>query len=121
MTGRYHAYIINDHGDFKVRPAIATVDSQPRDRPPEDVAFTVRNLTDYTARISFPDERPVAKAWAPSRKNGGVIGAGSVGIIRLERGRTGLFWYEVYLRTSSKTQPAVKARGESGPGMIIDP
>ena len=120
MTGRYHAYIIDDGGDLKVRPAIASLDRLSPFFEDGAVNFTIRNLTPYTATVSFPRQRPVPSGWSPSRRSG-IIPAGGVGTIPIARTATGLYWYEVRLGPSGGKDPVVKARGESGPGMIIDP
>lgn len=121
MTGRYHAYILYEDGDFKVRPAVATVDRLSPLFEDGSATFSIRNLTKFPVIVSFPNaRRPVPDAWLRSRRAGWVA-PGDVGIIPLKKNASGPYRYQVVFEDSTGKQPAVRARGESGPEVIVDP
>jgi len=121
MTGRYHAYVIDDDGDFKVRPSVATVDRLSPLFEDGVAAFTIRNLTAFPVIVSFPaPRRPVPDAWLRSPR-AGLIAPGAVGIISLRSLASGAYRYQVVLQNPRGGGPLARARGESGPRLVVDP
>ena len=121
MTGLYHAYIIDADGDLKVRPSYAAVDKTAARDPDGNIWFAGRNLTGYVATVSFTGRSPVSPGRRPRRASRFVIRANSVGLIPISSRASGMFPYQVELQPVRGRGVNVKARGESSPGMIVDP
>lgn len=120
MTGKYHAYIIDDNGDFKVRPAVAVVDKTVSKDDKNRGLFTIRNLTGLTAVVTFASRRMAVPGRVPPFRASIAIPPGNVGNVPIPVLASGWYPYEVSFTAGGRVLPQ-KARGESGPGMIVDP
>jgi hypothetical protein len=112
MTGGHHVYIIEraregktDETEFLVRPAIASVDRGHKD-------LSIRNLTEHEANIRFPVSAGLGDVRIGDRKTARVD---------LAHANSGFFEYEVELLDTPGGKKGGTARGESVPGVILDP
>jgi hypothetical protein len=126
MTGRYHAYIVDFHGDLMVRPGIATLDKDlARDRETGLILFAIRNLTGQPAAVSFPGRNPCPKGLSRVVFVRGLrqsyIPPNRIGHLAIAPRASGFYPYEITFKPFGKRGRVVRARGESTPGMIIDP
>jgi hypothetical protein len=125
MTGKYHAYILELDGALKVRPAVASVDSELSGDEPAAASFTIRNLTDHTATLRLkppmppPRHGPTPPAHVSPLPPPVVIEPGRVGVIPLPTGASGLYRYEVTFDLAGGG--VVHAAAESDPVVIVDP
>ena len=109
MGGKHDIYIIEVEGEYRVRPAVAVVDGSPN-------KLKIRNMTQYTAVLVFPNDFLLAGT-NPIQ----YITSGEKLELDLTDFTDGIpvrFQYSVVI---SKEGEVVPATGESAPSVIVDP
>jgi hypothetical protein len=106
-SGKNHAYIVQVDGQFKVRPAVASVDQGQHQR------FCIRNVCGWPARVEV--DPAMVHANTPKSRN---VADGTPVDFRLAADASGAFPYEVWVDLDGVWVPA---QGESDPMIIIDP
>ncbi len=103
MAGKHDAYVFNAGRTFKVRPALSAGTAG---KP-----FSIRNLTDHTVDLDFPDGlmKREARTSIPAHRSR---------TFHIDRKADGFYRYQVDIVRQGST---TKARGESDPAMIVDP
>jgi hypothetical protein len=130
MKGKWHIYILEVDGQYRVRPAVATVgwpdheggNPDPPQTPPP-VANPNPNLAPKRGQIGIRNLTacPLVIVFPPGLLQGsnvqGVAGGAKVSL-DLVADADGIYPYAVNVVTPNGVVPAV---GESGPSIIIDP
>jgi hypothetical protein len=113
MPGNHDIYIIKTKGvggEFRVRPAVTMVNGK---KP----KLKIRNLTDYTARLTFDPGFIDQKFHLTDIV---YVASGTSAEPFLVDDRNGYFEYLVEINTDG-AGTWVEAKGESAPSVIVDP
>jgi hypothetical protein len=113
MAGKHDIYIIKTKGadgEFRVRPAVTMVNGK---KP----KLKIRNLTDYTARLTF-DSSFIDQEFHLTDIV--YVASGTSAEPFLVEGLDGYYEYLVEINTDG-AETWVEAIGESAPSVIVDP
>jgi hypothetical protein len=107
-SGKHHAYIVQVEGQFRVRPAVASVDKGSHRH------FSICNVSGWPARVTV-DPAMLAAGEAASQD---VPNGEAVPFTLGNRSKSKAFSLEVWVDLGCVWVPA---QGESDPVIIIDP
>jgi hypothetical protein len=107
-SGKHQAYIVQVEGQFKVRPAVASLEKR------QHKQFSICNVCEWPATVTV-DSAMLAPGQSASQN---VANGDAVSFLLRNRNKSKAFTYEVWVDFGSAKVPV---HGESDPVIIIDP